>query len=241
LDICYTIAKKKRQYKLPIPLAETYAPQEEKMKSSKPPAVAIWMLEHLQLGNKNLALEGDLLEQFHQGRSAAWYWRQVLAALFTSFLGQMRVLWVAAGFTMVWTVVLNASSQWLLHASRSHLFSLVFGWGVTLAWPVSEIYAITFFAALTAVPLLISLSLYLGVMRSFNLRRLLQGLVIGMIGFAFGYVGLMLLPAPLRALSGTFEGHVLASLPLFFALLLSIWVSRPNTTGGATAAKVLSD
>jgi hypothetical protein len=26
-------------------------------------------------------LAGDLIERYHQGRSATWYWRQVLAAI----------------------------------------------------------------------------------------------------------------------------------------------------------------
>jgi hypothetical protein len=63
----------------------------------------------------------------------------------------------------------------------------------TDAWvPMSEVYAITFFTALTALPLLVSLSIYLGVMRRFNLRGLSQGLLVGMVGFAFAYVGLWL-------------------------------------------------
>jgi hypothetical protein len=140
------------------------------MKLSKPPAIATWLLEHLGDGVKNEALTGDLLEDFCYGRSAGWYWRQVVVALFASFWKRSRILWVGAGFTIVWICLIDASSQWLIHISRSHLFEVLFSWGLTFAWPLSEVYAITFFTKLTALPLLISLSIYLGITKRVSLR-----------------------------------------------------------------------
>jgi hypothetical protein len=198
------------------------------MKSAKPTAIATWLLEHLGNGIKNEALTGDLLEELSQGRSAGWYWCQVVVALFTSFSSMLRILTVAAGFTIVWICVLDASSQWLLIISRSRLFQLIFGWGVTLAWPVSEIYAIALFAGLVALPLLVSLITYLGIMKRFSLRGLSQGLLMGMVGFAFAYVGLLLLPAPLRGFAGSFAGRVIGSLPLFVGLMLSMGQYGPR-------------
>jgi preprotein translocase subunit SecY len=48
----------------------------------EPPSVATWLLKHL--GRRNDALAGDLLEEYRRGRSAAWYWRQVLTAIVVS-------------------------------------------------------------------------------------------------------------------------------------------------------------
>jgi hypothetical protein len=203
--------------------------REEQMKLSKPPAVATWTLEHL-VGGERQALAGDLLEEFRQGRSASWYWRQVLVAIFTSRAAQLRILWVAAGFTIARIGFLHASSQWLLHISRGRLFQTVFAWGLGLAWPLSEIYAITFFAAVAAIPLLISLTMYLGATRNLNVRVLAQGILVGMVGFAFSYVGLMLLPTPENSLAGTFAGHVIVSLPLFVGLVLSLWTVWPTAS-----------
>ncbi len=47
----------------------------------RPPALANWLLERLGYTRSNAALAGDLLEEFRNGRSAAWYWRQTLVVI----------------------------------------------------------------------------------------------------------------------------------------------------------------
>jgi hypothetical protein len=47
----------------------------------RPPALADWLLERLGYTRQNAALAGDLLEEFRNGRSAGWYWRQTLAVV----------------------------------------------------------------------------------------------------------------------------------------------------------------
>ena len=49
------------------------------MRPIEPPAIATWLLEHV--GRKNQSLAGDLLEEYRQGRSVAWYWRQAIIAI----------------------------------------------------------------------------------------------------------------------------------------------------------------
>ena len=51
------------------------------MKVKSPPRVATWLLRHLDLGTHSDSLAGDLLEQYAQGRSQLWYWRQVAVAV----------------------------------------------------------------------------------------------------------------------------------------------------------------
>jgi hypothetical protein len=46
----------------------------------RPPGAATWLLQHL--GSDNGPLAGDLLEEFSEGRTAHWYWRQVMTAIF---------------------------------------------------------------------------------------------------------------------------------------------------------------
>jgi hypothetical protein len=67
----------------------------------RPPLIATWMLRHLTGGRHSEALQGDLLEAWHGGRSGAWYWRQVLIAVAASVwrwsIGKLRWnrLWIA--------------------------------------------------------------------------------------------------------------------------------------------------
>ena len=53
-------------------------------------------------GVNNEALAGDLLEQFGQGRSAGWYWRQVIAAIVVGVYKEQRIFWIAVGIAPVW-------------------------------------------------------------------------------------------------------------------------------------------
>jgi hypothetical protein len=51
------------------------------MKEQQPPRVATWLARLLVSGARGESLIGDLVEQYSQGRSWGWYWRQVLAAI----------------------------------------------------------------------------------------------------------------------------------------------------------------
>jgi hypothetical protein len=51
------------------------------MRDQEPPRVATWLAQRLVSGPRGESLLGDLIEQYRQGRSGIWYWRQVLAAI----------------------------------------------------------------------------------------------------------------------------------------------------------------
>jgi hypothetical protein len=46
-----------------------------------PPRVATWLLHHLGPRYHGDSLAGDLFEEYQQGRSRTWYWRQVIVAV----------------------------------------------------------------------------------------------------------------------------------------------------------------
>ncbi len=75
------------------------------MKSLNPPRLAAWLLEHFGPEVNNEALAGDLCEDFRQGRSKAWYWRQVMAAI--QWRHHLRVLLDSAvfGWLLSWPVI----------------------------------------------------------------------------------------------------------------------------------------
>jgi hypothetical protein len=56
------------------------------MKALRPPILATKLLERLISGPHGDALAGDLMEQYRQGRSSAWYWRQALIAIVVSLI-----------------------------------------------------------------------------------------------------------------------------------------------------------
>lgn len=141
------------------------------MKSSKPPALASWMLEHLTLGPTNEALAGDLLEDFQRRRSAAWYWRQVLGAIVLSFLNELGQHWVTLTaqfiFVGIWVWVC-AYCDFAVHRyfvtwamGRQH-----YAWAVWLVW------CAVFFVALP-------LGIYLAAVRRLDLKAFARGLAAG--------------------------------------------------------------
>jgi hypothetical protein len=153
------------------------------MKKSKPPALASWMLDHLLWGGRNEALAGDLLEEFQRRPSVAWYWRQVIGAIFASFSNEVRADWV-----MVWTIVFTFVWVYALYAIPPiaaqlplplpvitrllHYFSAHYRG--TLIW-----YALPY-ALVDVLPFLFHvaapLAVYLVVARNMNIRSFAWGL-----------------------------------------------------------------
>lgn len=74
------------------------------MNSARPPRLAAWILQHFGPQVNSDALAGDLWEAFTQGRSKAWYWRQVLAAVRWGSLLYLLLLSALVAWCMMWTV-----------------------------------------------------------------------------------------------------------------------------------------
>jgi len=106
------------------------------MKRNNPPAVATWILEHLCPAGRNDALAGDLLEEFRQGRSSLWYWRQVLAAIAVGCAKEARTQWLVMVFSVLWTVPVPALDIFVLRRIEMTRF---FAQRWDLAWPYSTI------------------------------------------------------------------------------------------------------
>jgi hypothetical protein len=85
------------------------------MKSSEPPALATWLLEHIRFSSTHDALAGDLHEDFRRRRSVAWYWRQVLAAILVSFGNEVRTHRVLAIRTSLIGLAISSGTTVLGH------------------------------------------------------------------------------------------------------------------------------
>jgi hypothetical protein len=191
------------------------------MKSSQPPALATWLLDHLMPGGMNEVLAGDLLEEFGQQRSAAWYWRQVLAAIMVGFLQELRVRSIAILFAIVCSSVVPWRHIWITpqFKSLSHF-------GMRLPWPLSLVSQIALLTLFNAVMLVIAFGAYLAVTRSFNLHRFSQALLVALPVLALASTGIMFgaaSPLPVFA-----KLDLAARLPLFLGLLISIWIAAPS-------------
>lgn len=51
------------------------------MRDRRPPHIAEWLLSRFGITQRNEALIGDLAEEFQNGRSATWYWKQTAVAI----------------------------------------------------------------------------------------------------------------------------------------------------------------
>jgi len=78
------------------------------MRHVQPPRFATWLLMRLGSAGTNQSLIGDLVEQFAKGRSASWYWRQTVNAMFTVATQDVRehnllaLRAVGIGITSMW-------------------------------------------------------------------------------------------------------------------------------------------
>jgi len=67
-----------------------------------PPQLALYLLDRWGSPYHRESLAGDLIEQWHQGRSAAWCWRQVFVAVLAARLRSVqRVAWKHVAKTLL--------------------------------------------------------------------------------------------------------------------------------------------
>ena len=153
------------------------------MNNRKPPALATWMLDHLRSRGSNEALSGDLLEAFHTGRSAGWYWYQVIAAIAIAWGSNVWHHRVTLFFAAVWSVF---SPAWLLLPVRLSLDSLV-GDTSYIPWPWSFICAIVFGAVVAMLFIWLGVAVYstfhLLAHGNLSLRSVRKGFLWGLVAY----------------------------------------------------------
>jgi len=150
------------------------------MSSIDPPRLPAWMLEHLNAGNSNEALAGDLVEEVRCGRSAVWYWRQVLGALVIGWLGNIRCHRNLVVFAALWSML---APGWTLVAMRvaEHEAEAWHIW--RLDWPWSSLCSTALFFAPSLIFIWVGMAFYIVAQifagKHFNLRRMGRGLLLG--------------------------------------------------------------
>jgi hypothetical protein len=142
-----------------------------------PPTMATWILKHLVLGERNEALEGDLLEEFQRRRSAPWYWRQVLGAMLLGFSNVLQAGCVTVGsvvFTVIWVCGLCTIASLTAHLS----LQVALGNWVQHGKAIWIAEGIVFYLA-------VPLSVYLALARNLTLRAFTVGLAAGVVVVVF--------------------------------------------------------
>jgi hypothetical protein len=110
------------------------------MMATYPPRVATWLLERFVEGPRRESLVGDLLEQYSQGRSTAWYWRQVVTAIVTSAARdisahkRLAVRAVATGWLAY--ALLSFPVHWLAESASQRIQDWIVTSGHYSFWPV---------------------------------------------------------------------------------------------------------
>jgi hypothetical protein len=204
------------------------------MKQSSPPRAATWVLQHLT-GGRNDALAGDLLEEFHAGRSAGWYWRQVVSSIVINYSRNIRFNGFALLFAGLWALL----APMVLPTTRLGEFPRLDHVILNLAWPWSALCEVglsfSILISFVWIGLLLYLLLVSLVARRFSFRRLRSGVLRSAAVFAPLYVGFrsltLILPGFGIRLSRTAAHHPLGptilaesvGAPFFITLLWAIW------------------
>jgi hypothetical protein len=123
------------------------------MKRREPPPLAKWMLRHLTAGDRDEALDGDLLEVFRLGRSNVWYWRQIIAACVISWWSNVYARGPALIFALLWSMLSPVWYSTLNAIEASHNFDKAWEFLGPLWLPVAligwiAIHAVFLWAAL---------------------------------------------------------------------------------------------
>lgn len=210
------------------------------MRPNTPPGIATWMLEHLTLGKKNEALAGDLLEEFRRGRSAGWYWRQVLAAILLGFASELRTQWPAIVYTTLCAIPVPT---FLILTVENVLETPFFASRWHLAWPYSTIFDVSLWYGAQLIYIWLALMIYFLLFslatRTINLHRFAGGLGKSALVFVAVSIGTLALFVilPEHAGRAIYRTRVTAMqlmseslflwmrLPFFFTLFLSIWMT----------------
>jgi hypothetical protein len=206
----------------------------------EPPKLATWLLEQFSL-LLDAPLAGDLIESFRQGRSSAWYWRQVLWAVMVRFLQSLRKQPVRLSYAVVCGCLISATWSSMFHVTtRVYVRSAEFVDGrvrlywertvesTTLAsvygvyaksygiqWPWSQLYQVAFYFVFQAMIVTLALGAYLGFARILKAQNFLRALVVVVVILVGATVPATLLGIP----TGDFQSLLLLRQPVVWALI----------------------
>jgi hypothetical protein len=213
------------------------------MKQSWPLRLATWSLQRLAPRARSIEpLSGDLLEEWQLGRSTAWLWRQVTAALLSGWAMELHRMRLALVFGVLWSLPVPMLSFDTYDSKAGHW---LFEKTIQMPWPASGICWFgaglasgTFYACSGAVIYLLLRSL---AVRRFDLGQAWRALPVAFamysvgIALALGLASLTFFP-PIEKSSLTAWRFVAD--PRFLLMRLPTVISLFCAVYGATSKRV---
>jgi hypothetical protein len=172
------------------------------MRETEPPSIAHWMLEQLMPGERDQALAGDLLEEFRSGRSAAWFRRQVVSAVFIRCSQEILGHRIVILFAFFWSMLAPA---WLLAIANLEAYANFGAFFSRMNWPWSSICDLGLLLATNLIfawtGILLYLTSDLWVVGNLRVRELGRGIVASLPVLIALWAALIVLPGHFLAAS----------------------------------------
>lgn len=190
---------------------------------SEPPRLASWLLRHTRPRGDDGALEGDILERHREGRTDAWFWRQVLAACGFRALGGIRNHWPCFAYAFA-----AMAMKLLLGTTVGPVAAMLRWW--TLPFPLSQLVFELSAPALLALGALPALGIGLTISGEFRWASLfrtgltsLTFLVLGKFLFD-AFSPLLLVPIPGNPYAKRVAAPEILPILSFLGFVASAWI-----------------
>jgi hypothetical protein len=214
------------------------------MRHARPPLIAAWMLEQFSARRLDEALVGDLFEEFHSGRSAGWFWRQVLSAITAGLREEIACHRALLFFALLWSAIAPA---WLDITAPGN-FPEIAESIRHIDWPWSSICSVGLFLGPSLAFIWVGIFAYLflafRIKPGVPLREIQTGLLRSLSAFAPFWIGTCAMTLLLRASSlhfidwQSFMPAVTAlavRLPFFATILWALWGSTPTRSSNGVS------
>lgn len=181
-----------------------------------PPALAVRLLHGCVSPHRREVLLGDLLEKFQEGRSSRWFWTEVLIAILLDTRTRLGTHARAIIFAVIGTflAVLWSRTDWSRAFWQNATIQSLFGSGVSLPFPLSTAYDISFGVIITRAWLVVVLlAAFWSINGLWSWTSFRNAILLSFLVLAAGRLGLIVLGPP--------YGYLLDPISIFLALLTS--------------------
>jgi hypothetical protein len=145
-----------------------------------PPRFALWIVERYGSSYNSESLAGDLIEQFHQGESRWWLWKQVVIAILITRVGRIRQILLLPALRLLLRISIDVAAMLILctiadRSSHTHSFREM----------LTPNFLVTIAVLVTAAA--IALSIFIGTSRRRRPDTLFKSLAAAFMAITLGF------------------------------------------------------